>query len=453
MYARSTAAVHCQPHAEERHSDAGVAAQPHATSSSTFQLLSLLPPPLLASVACHLDVASLLRLHRCCSTLHRFSADASYMVLAWRWAKLRISVSKRLHDWTVPYEQCIAGSAPHEQRFIPESLWQVALPVFHAVVTRPKRCKDNERRRRFHHMVQHEQPTMRILASQTKDGSWEEVDEDNTEQSAAVLHVEVLRDMDWRQLDAALPYSDHVHVLCGLMLRACPYLQHLHLLGCSLVRRAPLCADTFALVPRLRSLCLERCDSDEINRSTFVHLPAMLHSLPCLTSLHCINIQQFSSADLLDIASHSTLEELHIHNEHQSFRLFGEEEDDEELLSDQTTFHLKHDGPIEDVDMVAVEAALAAFMGGGSTSSRQLKVRRMQQRMCAALARTQPSQRSCEVRLALADWLHRRLRRGGLLTDDHARYPSPHNAVVRRFYLLLSLLRCTLHQQLSEMDR
>ena len=40
------------------------------------------------------------------------------------------------------------------------------------------------------------------------------------------------------------------------------------------------------------------------------------------------------------------------------------------------------------------------------------------QRMYAALTRTQPTQRSCEVRLALAEWLHRRLRRAKLHTEQ-----------------------------------
>ena len=49
-------------------------------------------------------------------------------------------------------------------------------------------------------------------------------------------------------------------------------------------------------------------------------------------------------------------------------------------------------------------------------------VRAETERLCQALARTQPTRPSCEVRLALTDWLHRQLRRSALrLTEAHKR--------------------------------
>ena len=40
----------------------------------------------------------------------------------------------------------------------------------------------------------------------------------------------------------------------------------------------------------------------------------LLNSLPRLTSLNCTNIQSFGAMQLLGIAAHSSLEEVHVHN-------------------------------------------------------------------------------------------------------------------------------------------
>ena len=71
-------------------------------------------------------------------------------------------------------------------------------------------------------------------------------------------------------------------------------------------------------------------------------------------------------------------------------------------------------------------------------------------RLHTALTRTQPTQRSCEVRLALAEWLHRRLRRGRLHTDDHSSSPDHPKSHLRKHRQLVALLRSTLRQQLTE---
>ena len=85
------------------------------------------------------------------------------------------------------------------------------------------------------------------------------------------------------------------------------------------------------------------------------------------------------------------------------------------------------------------------------SSSKRDEVRAELQRMQAALTRTQPSQRSCEARLALADWLHRRLRRGKLETIEHHSHIPHSKPLLRRYRLLVALLRSTLHRQLSEL--
>ena len=66
--------------------------------------------------------------------------------------------------------------------------------------------------------------------------------------------------------------------------------------------------------------------------------------------------------------------------------------------------------------------------------------------MRTTLTRTQHTERSCRVRLALAEWLHRRLRRGKLPTDnEHSK------SLLQRYRKQVALLRSTLHQQLSEL--
>jgi len=72
-----------------------------------------------------------------------------------------------------------------------------------------------------------------------------------------------------------------------------------------------------------------------------------------------------------------------------------------------------------------------------------MRTRVKQERMHAALTRTQPTRRSCELRLALADWLHRRLMRGGLHAGDLC---CP--ATIR-----LAQLRSLLQSQLDELNK
>ena len=78
------------------------------------------------------------------------------------------------------------------------------------------------------------------------------------------------------------------------------------------------------------------------------------------------------------------------------------------------------------------------------------EVREALLRMRVALTRTQPSQRSCRVRLALAEWLHRRLRRSRLRIEDQASLPQYSKSLLL-YRMQVALLRCTLRQQLSEL--
>ena len=179
--------------------------------------------------------------------------------------------------------------------------------------------QDADKHRRLVESVQREQPTEWILVKRDADGRWQLMGDDNTQQSADVHRVEVLRDIDWYYLDGEVVHN--VEVQCRLVLQACPYLEHLHLFVEEDVCEAPSHAGTFALVPRFRSLHVEICeflskqeeeedDRDRDEEKPLFDCRAMLNSLPHLTSLTCTHILDFGVSQLLDIASHSTLEEV-----------------------------------------------------------------------------------------------------------------------------------------------
>ena len=140
-------------------------------------------------------------------------------------------------DGTARAVHCRQG--PTRQRFIPVSVWQSALSVFQAVVARKVKYKRDRQHHWLRQLVQHQQPTMWILARCNADRSCRRVDDDGTEQPADVQRVEVLRDIDWWRLDILVVLSSrHLEVRCRLVLRACPYLQHVRLLVDALMSRA-----------------------------------------------------------------------------------------------------------------------------------------------------------------------------------------------------------------------
>ena len=169
MDASPTPARQLQPHMDERLSHPPASSQPPAntasSSVSSFQLLSLLPPPLLALVASHIDVRCLLRLQRCSSVQHRLRADESCMAVAWCWAELSVSMRARLHRWTLPYAQCIAGTVSPSKHCILVSMWRAALPAFRVVVAR---TTENQWRQEscevLEALIRRDQPTRWITA-------------------------------------------------------------------------------------------------------------------------------------------------------------------------------------------------------------------------------------------------------------------------------------------------
>ena len=196
------------------------------------------------------------------------------------------------------------------------------------------------------------------------------------------------------------------------------------------------------------------------------NFPAMLDSLPHLVSLQCTSISNLAIVDLLDIVSHSTLKELYIdecvladddwHGYRMKFPI--NVEDDERALKRQTT-DCKRRGDIEEES----ETVTDALADDASDSSSQLTSTPLQanvqegwfavevRRMRAALTRTQPSKCSCRVRLALADWLHRQLRRGKLPTDDRSFRPRHPKSLLRCYRKQVALLRSIRRRQVSEL--
>ena len=438
--------------------------------------LQQLPTPLLALVASHLPLASLLRLQRCSSAHHRLCSDESYMATAWRWAKVRLTRHPKLHEWALPIDRCILSDLCGDERcLIPLSVWRAAVPVFRAALANCSDifyCDNGDRHQRLRKWMREEQPTVWVWARQSWSGKWWHVDDKGRQPSADVRRVEVLRDIDRGRFDkevfpdlSGVRYFEQ-DVRCPLVLRACPYLQHLDIAFDTFVYRFPNLNDIYALAPRLRTLRLARVGDN----SGWGKRPIALVRLHQLTSLHCTNICFLGVADILDIACHTTLDDVYLDvgarciDEWQWLGCrvkfpISVEEDERRMATD--AHRMEWDGDIElEEEREALPAALADRLLSSENDEQLTDGRQAQpmtkfewevQRMCTALTRTQPTQRSCEVRLTLAEWLHRRLRRGRLYTDERLTHYDLSKARLRQYRQLVALLRCTLRQQLKEL--
>jgi len=502
MDAPPASTQHNPPVATQLTSTSSLSSQSSSSSSSSFQLLDLLPLPLLALAASHLEVVSLLRLQCLSSALHRLRNDESYMAAAWRWAKLYLSTDAKLHEWTLPVNQCIkrhrapaiaavatkeeedeeklleeeeeeeeeeVEEEPLEDYLIPAGVWRAALPVFHAMIAcDPANAWQWYRYQRLRSLVQQPQPMVSVLARCGQDGRWTAVDDASAaETSADVQQVEVLGDVQWRQMVDTMPNERDVDRRCRLVLQACPYLQHLDLTVNPITYAAPSHDDTFALVLRLRSLHLEHSDWNEWDRTSLFDFPTMLSSLPHLTSFSCISIRYLVTTELLDLASHSTLESINIDSGECGLVEFvwlghgiefpiSVSEDVAEVVR---TAECELRGDIEEDDSEAMEAVAdfnsnttAKLEGSAEERKQRDELNAAMQRMQTALTRTQPTEHSCEVRLALAGWLHRRLRRVKLRTDGYGLDPDRPAALSQLHFFLaqVALLRSTLRRQLGE---
>lgn len=274
------------------------------TILQSISTMEKLPPPLLAIIAFHLSLASLLRLQRCSSTLHRLRGDKSYMQIAWRWVQLRLS-----------------------------------------------------------------------------------------------------------PLEMEMPPSYG----CRLILHACTHLQHLHLCVDG-VMQSVLTHDIFALLPHLRSLHLESRQLVYGALDEQVDMRHLLDSLPHLTSLHCTALRNMGIASLLAIASHSTLDDIAIDSQQLgeshwtggsiTFPFVGEAKKQQREAQ-------------QSADQWLGEEIKEQQHRSNQRQEQQTAIEKTEtQRILTALTRTQSTQRSCKVRMELADWLHGQVCRERLFTDD-----------------------------------
>ena len=399
------------------------------------QLLGSLPTPLLALVACHLPHVALLCLQRCSATLHRLRSVESYMTVAWRHAKVQQVTSGAQpwwsHWWMLSPNNCVTSRQSWPWRLlIPTQLCQTMLRTLEASPTRPDRLADAMELHRLRRWLERRQRAEFILVRRDELGRLWHVEAAEAQHAAGVISMEVLRDVYWKDVhEATLEWRDEQQC-CRSTLRACPHLQQYALLiDCKWQAEASH-EDTFALLPRLRSLSLTRNITTSDLWTTKHIVERMLDSLPRLTSLRCKDVY-ISISDLLAITAHSTLEELRLST---SYAYMAEVR----WMGRRLLFPPKAEKQLG-------EASVDAQTGSEGEESlpawTELDMRRMQ----AALTRTQPTRRSCEVRLALADLLHRRLMRSGLRTNNRE-LPA---WLLRHHRRKLAWLRAGLHKQLA----
>ena len=388
------------------------------------------------------------------------------MAVAWRNASLRLHNHFSLPYWTIRPQDVILGqpmSIP-----IPVQAWLAALPVLRAVVAQRQqegRAETDEERRNMQQLrqwVTEPQPTTQMLVRRDEHDRLFVVDNAAAHGSAGVEHIEVLRDITWPDTIRVVPRQRDVEVHCRLVLQACPYLQHLHLQIDAWQYVEPSHEDTFALVPRLRSLRLTQRDVNQVEPELAisdepVDFERMLDSLPCLTALDCEQIY-ICLGDLLAIASHSTLEQLrleasglHLANKEwlgDELRVPITAEEDESRLNNMAE-NMMVDGTIEVAAAEEEEKEVSAddTLTRSSIEGAPVWTDEDMQHMQTALSRTQPTRRSCETRLALARWLHRRLRRGGL----HISGQQQSMWLLRHYRRQVALLHRVLRWQLDEL--
>ena len=289
-----------------------------SATSSHRPTLTVTPPAVLALICQHLQVADILRLLRCCSHLRLLNDDDAFSGVAWSAARLELRLNTELHEWALPYHSCIHDPASQlYDRHIPLSLWQQARPVL--VYTQQQwhntafgSHAQSEERLRMALAI--EQPTRTIRVG----------DEQNV----------VLNSVSWSNLFGLI--SRGAPCFRGrFVLTATPHLQHLHVVLD--VDRSPRLRlqDIVTLVPRLRSLHVEKNTFDSLEPAA-IPTRAILDALPLLTQLSLVGFY-LTAQEWVDIAAHVTLEHIHLHTQHAQQR-------DEDGLRGSCTFHTDGEG-------------------------------------------------------------------------------------------------------------
>ena len=422
-------------------------AKPSLTSAPPFQLLSLLPPPLLAMAASHLPHDALLRVQRCSFSMQQLRDDESYMAVAWSSAGVTLNCSVRLADWTLRAERCVKG----RRDSIPVDVWRAALPAIREVVGERESCSKHAGPpvlRQLREWAHKPQPTTWLQVRHDEDGRLSEVLDAEAQLCSGVERVEVLRDISVGDMLGVVPAYVGGQLHCRLVLQACPALQHLTLCIERTREWDSPHHPTLELVPRLRSVSVIQLDprqpaappSSQLWRESYIDFNAgMLDQLPRLTALRLTDIHVDVSL-LTRIVAKATLEELHI-------EATGERVRDSEWLGNEVRFPV--DAVQEDEQQVQRAAAGVVFDAVNEAEQDEEKAPAAMdyelRHMLRWLNSEQPTRRSCETRLALADWLHRRLKRGWQHTDHRF------TCWLCNFRQHLALLRSTVRRQLSEL--
>ena len=128
---------------------------------------------------------------------HQLRSNDAYIAVAWRWASVKISLTERLCNWTLPKRRCIVNDerdAVNGQHFVPVSVSQTALPVFRAVLARASEA--DERYQWLRELLRQPQHAKWILAQPDATGQWYVVRDERGEQSADVERLEVSANID-----------------------------------------------------------------------------------------------------------------------------------------------------------------------------------------------------------------------------------------------------------------
>lgn len=384
--------------------------------------LTYTPPAVLALICQHLHVDGILRLLRSYSTLQRLSqADDSFNSVAWSNASVNLRLNQQLHDWALPIEGLICDSY-HCRSYIPLSLWQQALPVIRYTVQQwdtlgEQVYESKEVEKKLKAALAAEQPTTLLRVGDQE-------------------HIVLVR--SYHEFDKLVPLSAPCF-RTHFVLTATPHLQHL-----SLDARDIQCqsGSFVSLVPHLRSLRLGQIYWNQTDEEEFImSIRDMLAVLPSLTALHCHNLH-LGIQGMIDIAAHATLQRITLDSENAKYL-------DRAWLGYNVHFDSDHVDEEEDEeeDEEVVDGQVQPHMAGGMFETEKAgegeesddKI----QRLPLALTRVVPSHSSITARLALANFLHRQVRRNHTPT-----YERP-LSVLRHFRQQIAVLRSILLDQLT----
>lgn len=343
------------------------------------------PPVLLALICQHLQAADILRLLRCCSTLHRTSdSDAAFSSDAWRHASLTISIDKRAHQWVIPHSSVHCSDVSGKRK------WLVALPAWLASTAVIRYSFDEWR--------QANEPTAPVAALVQAATAAEQP-------PTVVLSCQeyvLLSEQQWSAMDEMYVLHEPAY-RSRFVLSATPHLQHLSLsIDAYLVNDTTPAADSLRLVPHLRSLHVRYFRSHELNDDPPAFpVRCALSALPCLTSLACVQLHRMQ--DMIDIAAHATLECVRLHSRSLACIECLNAQHCTECSTCSVDFDTNDD--VEWVGDEYSESGSGSVSASETEAEAEAEVADSKQRLQAALTRVSPTLRSITSRLSLTAYL------------------------------------------------